>query len=59
MEQVNARTLQSTIKAYAEDHQSEDNPTGLDGDLAAVINAYEFTDVNRTKVTARKKGAKK
>ena len=58
VEQVNARTLQSTIKAYADEHRSEDNPTGLDGDLARAINAYEFTDVNRTKVT-KKKGAKK
>ena len=58
VEKVDPRTLQSTIKAYAEEHRSEDNPTGLDGDLAAAINAYEYTDVTRTKV-AKKKGAKK
>ena len=50
---VNARTLQSTITAYVEEHGK------LTGNLEAAINAYDYIDVERRKATAKKSGIKK
>lgn len=47
-EMVNARTLQSTISAYVEEHGK------LSEALDAVIKTYEYNDVARRKETRRK-----
>ena len=47
VETVNARTLQSTISAYVEEHGE------LSEALDSVIKTYEFNDVGRRKETRR------
>lgn len=48
VETVNARTLQSTISAYVEEHGE------LSEGLDSVIKTYEYNDVARRKETRRK-----
>jgi hypothetical protein len=48
VETVNARTLQSTISAYVEEHGE------LSEALEAVIKTYDYNDVARRKETRRK-----
>lgn len=50
---VNARTLQSAVSAYVEEHGE------LEGNMALAINAYDYIDVERRKTAARKSGLKK
>lgn len=50
---VNAKTLQSAVTAYVEEHGE------LEGNMALAINAYDYIDVERRKATAKKSGIKK
>ena len=52
-ETVNAQTLNSTLREYAEQHDGE-----LGDDLAAVINTFDYNDITRTKLTKKKPGKK-
>ena len=53
VEQVNARTLQSTMKDYVEEHGE------LSEELAKVITTYETYDIGRRRETAKKGGGRK
>ena len=49
VEKVDPRTLQSTVKAYVEEHGE------LSEGLDAIIKTFEYNDVDRRKETGRKK----
>lgn len=53
VETVNARTLQSAMKAYVDENGE------LSEDLESVIRSYDYNDITRHKETTRKKGGKK
>ena len=53
VETVNPRTLQSAMKAYIEENGE------LSEELEAVIKTYDYNDVTRRKITAKKTGGKK
>lgn len=48
VERVDPRTLQSTVKAYVEEHEE------LSEGLKSIIKSYEFNDISRRKITKKK-----
>lgn len=52
VETVNARTLQSAMKAYVDENGE------LSEELETVIKTYDYNDITRRKITAKKTGGK-